>query len=700
MGGRLAEAPRRQAPWSSVSGRGKPTPLRARKKSRRAWRWFAIALLLSSAAGTLLAVAAYQHYSALYRQDMAVAQDAEQRLRAAEALLNTLPKNPFDTATLTRARQEFAAAGQDFTRLEASLNTLPAISTALPVYGARVAAAQHLAALASDLSRSGEIGCTLLQTLSGSAIHLEPTRTPLAAQKGGMTRTTVAQLDGDARLIEAAINAAIGEARQVSPADVQFDARLASLLATFQGDIPLIQSWMSDINAFLAIAPSVLGIGSPANFLIEVLDSTELRPGGGFIGNYGIATIANGRLTAAHITDVDLLDRPFAFAGHTILFPPDFVWFSHFISPGGWSLRDSNLSADFPTSARAGEDNYHVEGGNVPVQGVIAITPAFIEGILRITGPVAVPEYGEVVSAQNLIDMIHYYQLGAGRVTEGKGLDYVPAPGGHSSERKQFTELLAEHLFARVHQLSAAANARLFELLVTSLRTKDVQVYFNQAAAEKLLQNAHLDAAIEAPAEGDSLFVVNANLSSNKANRYISSAINDTVTIDSAGDALHQTTLRYAWTTPGNVYGNPTYTDYIHIYVPPGSVLYAAEGWTPQGTSTANGREMWQGYFRFTFGQTRSIHLTWMVHSAAQRIVTTLTGTTTTSTIPTRGAATCRYQELIQRQAGSRVTVNQQIALPGAITSIQGGPTQSGPDVAALHEALTEDLTATIEYAC
>ena len=637
----------------------------------------AIVLLLSSVAGTLLAVAAYQHYSTLYRQDMAVAQSAEQRLRAAESLLTTLAKHPFDTATLARARQAFAAAGQDFTRLEASLHTLPAISTALPVYGARIAAAQRLAALASDLSQSGAIGCTLLQTLS-AAFH-----SPLSAQKGGITRTTLAQINHDARLIEASINAAIGEARQVSPADVQFDARLATLLATFQSAIPLIQSWISAINAFLAVAPSVLGIGAPANFLIEVLDSTELRPGGGFIGNYGIATIANGRLTAAHITDVDLLDRPFAFAGHTILFPPDFAWFSHFISPGGWSLRDSNLSADFPTSARAGEDNYHLEGGNVPVQGVIAITPAFIEGILRITGPVAVPEYQEVVSAQNLIDKIHYYQLGAGRTSAGQGLDYIPAPGGHSSERKQFTELLAEHLFARVHQLSAAARARLLELLVTSLRAKDVQVYFNQAAAEKLLQDAHLDAAIEAPAAGDSLFIVNANLSSNKANRYISSAINDTVTLNGAGDALHQTTLRYAWTTPGNVYGNPTYTDYIHIYVPPGSILYAAGGWTPQGTSTAHGREVWQGYFRFTFGQTRSIHLTWMVHGAAQRT-----------------AGGCRYQELIQRQAGSQVTINQQIALPGSITALQGGPMQSGPDAAALHQALTQDMTATLEYAC
>ena len=51
---------------------------------------------------------------------------------------------------------------------------------------------------------------------------------------------------------------------------------------------------------------------------LEVLDSTELRPGGGFIGNYGIATFSGGRLTAAHITDTYLLDKDNLTAGHTI----------------------------------------------------------------------------------------------------------------------------------------------------------------------------------------------------------------------------------------------------------------------------------------------------------------------------------------------------------------------------------------------
>ena len=193
----------------------------------------------------------------------------------------------------------------------------------------------------------------------------------------------------------------------------------------------------------IPILPTLLGIGTPAHYLLEIMDSTELRPGGGFIGNYGIATLSGGRLTAAHITDTYLLDRPFELAGHSIPFPSTYQWFAHYLDLSSWSLRDSNLDADFATDARYGEMNYEREGGNVPLQGVIAITPYFIEHVLDITGPISVPEYRETVTAQNLISLIHFHQLGG--TAAGEGSDLIPSQNGYSSQRKQFTELLGEH---------------------------------------------------------------------------------------------------------------------------------------------------------------------------------------------------------------------------------------------------------------
>lgn len=112
--------------------------------------------------------------------------------------------------------------------------------------------------------------------------------------------------------------------------------------------------------------------------------------------------------------------------------------------------------------------------------------------------------------------------------------------------------------------------------------------------------------------------VVGANFALNKANSVIVNSLNDQVVIDAGGDALHQTTLTYTWTAKGNVYGPDLYRDYVRIYAPSSSVLLKQGGWESQGTSSAFGSEVWVGWFQLSYGQTRSISLTWMVPHAAK----------------------------------------------------------------------------------
>src|SRR5690242_6519225 len=111
------------------------------------------------------------------------------------------------------------------------------------------------------------------------------------------------------------------------------------------------------------------------------------------------------------------------------------------------------------------------EGGNAPVQGVIAMTPTLPQHVLTITGPIYVPEYQETVTSSNLIARIHFHQLIG---IPGQGNGEAAAPDGHSSLRKRFTELLAEHMLAHIRQQSSSSVAKLFQLAVSSLHTKDL----------------------------------------------------------------------------------------------------------------------------------------------------------------------------------------------------------------------------------
>ncbi len=646
-------------------------PMKGKRQKSKKLYIFILTLVLLCAVGSGLSVVGYRTYNASYHHELSLAQMGVQHLRMAETLLKTLPKDPFDAQSVNQAQHEFTAGLSAFVQVDNDLKSLPGISTSIPVYGVRLRAALDLLPVAIELSQAGVASCNLLSLII-SRFH-----DPLNTHAQGLTMADFSVIEKDFSEVKTALDLVVEQINHLQPGDLQVDPRLGTYFATFQKDLPLLRTWLETVGKLLPIAPTLLGIGTPTNYLIEILDSTELRPGGGFIGNYGIATLSGGRLTDAHITDTYLLDRAFTATGHSIAFPATYTWFD--LAPN-WGLRDSNLDADFPTAAHYAELNYTREGGKVAVQGVIAITPAFIEQALGITGPISVPEYHETVTAQNLIDRIHYYQVGAGDIGNGDS----PSPDGLSSVRKRFTALLAEHFLARLHQLPPSSLPKLLQLMVSSLYSKDVQIYFNSSIAENLLRNYHFDAAIQSSG-GDSLFVVDANISPNKANSLIADTLDDRVAIDAQGNAVHHTTIRYAWIRNGPVYGSDLYRDYMRIYVPRGSVLHEQDGWQSRGTSEAFGREVWAGFFTLSYGQSRTITLVWMVPTAA-----------------TKDGKSWHYQYLLQRQAGTQWQLHLQMTLPSCAVMMgkSGGLVSSNKQVATLTQPLKEDMSLGVNYAC
>jgi len=640
------------------------------RKMRRLYL-VAVIIVLFCTLGSVFSIVQYQTYSEKYRADTSLARDGVQNLRTGVTLLEALPHNPLDAATVQNAQHEFGSALTTFVRLNNDLKSLPAISTSIPIYGTRLSAALHLLSLAIEVSQMGVVTCNTLDLLI-SRLH-----DPLNTREHGLTVADLTVIGQNFQQIKEALNLINGQVNHLQPSDLQLDPRLSKLVATFHKNIPALQAWLDEAEKLLPVAPTLLGIGAPTNYLIEVLDSTELRPGGGFIGNYGIATFSGGRLTAARITDIDLLDRPYEAAGGKIPYPAAYSWFD--IAPT-WSFRDSNLDADFPTAARYAEFTYKREGGSIPIQGVVAITPALIQHALEITGPIDVPEYHETVTAQNLIERIHYHQLGPAI----EGPDTLPSPDGHSSLRKRFTELLAEHFLTHVHQLSSSALGKFLQLMASSVHSKDIQIYLNSGIAESLLQSYHLDAAIRLPG-GDSLFVVDANISGNKANSFIINTMDDQVSIDAQGNVSHHTTISYAWVVKGQNYGNPLYRDYMRVYVPPGSMLQMQNGWEPRGTSQAFGNEVWAGFFALTFGQTRTITLIWTVPGAAKK-----------------DAKGWHYQYLIQRQAGAQWKLDLQVILPSCamVNNKWDGLVPNNSRAGLLNQSLNEDMSLGVNYAC
>ena len=209
--------------------------------------------------------------------------------------------------------------------------------------------------LAITATTAGEVGCDVLTLLTTRL------KDPLNPAGQGLSAADIATLSASVARLQTLLSQAQTQMAALHPSDLQLDARLAPALSSASALLPTVRDGLQSARALLA-APQVLGVGTPANYLIEVLDSTELRPGGGFVGNYGIATLSGGRLTSLHITDTYLLDLGAQANGVRLKFPQAYSWFP--IAPY-WSLRDSNLDADFPTDARNAEQIYHAEGGTL-----------------------------------------------------------------------------------------------------------------------------------------------------------------------------------------------------------------------------------------------------------------------------------------------------------------------------------------------
>ncbi|GER86363.1 hypothetical protein KDW_05250 [Dictyobacter vulcani] len=593
-------------------------------------------------------------------------------LLKAKTFLAVLLQHPFDLSSVAGAQKEFSVALNDFSDIDHTQQFVPGVSAFLPVYGNKVHAALHLVPLAMELSRAGLVGCDVLRLLM-MRLH-----SSLSAQSQNITMADFTFITQHLQDVQASINSAINEADQLAPVDLRFDPHLGALVDVLHKDLSMLHLWSDRIVRILPVVPMLLGIDTSANYLLEVLDSTELRPGGGFIGNYGIATFTGARLVATHITDTSLLDHAFSAARLTNLFPVAYSWFD-IVPKYNWGLRDSNLDADFPTVARYAESLYTREGGNIPLQGVIAITPTFIQNALTITGPIYLPEYHETINAHNLVERIHYHQLGPR--TEGPGT--VASPDGYSSQRKHFTALLAERFFSRVCQSASSNVAKFLLLVVNGIRTKDLQIYLNNSRVEALFHQDHLDAAIQTES-GDGIFVVDANIAGNKANSVIVNTLADTVTIDAAGNATHLTQLRYSWTIPEQ-YSRPIYRDYIRVYVPRGSMLLTQKGWKLRSNSNDFGHEVWAGFFSLRYGQTRTITLTWRVPHVA-----------------THDQYGWHYQDMIQRQAGAVWTFKVHVTLPPCTIRVNRsvGMKLLGKQAATASQSLTENTHMVIDYRC
>jgi hypothetical protein len=644
--------------------------LRALFPARRAPR---AVLLLTMLAAMLfvsipLGLGAYSTYS----RAKALAADGVRHLTAIKAKLPASSDqftNALNQDTLDSLKPDIQAATSDFNQLVTLTDHSPwlAIGGVTPGLSGKIVAAQHLAHIGQAITQLANLIEANGQTMLG-ILH----NSPLSATAPVITQANLDQLSAATAQAENIVNNIATQAQGASFGAL-LNASQIALLNKFLKDLPQVHQIFTGLRQLFAIAPTLFSLGKPTTYLIVTLDRSKLRAGGGFQGNYSVTAVEDGRLIdPLKLNDVylqDLQNNGSCWNTSSVVPQMYHGWWPW----NCWGLRDANLSADFPTSAQYSMTLFKQESGK-DVDGIIAITPALIQQLLHITGPIYIGYgYNVNVSEDNLESVIHQFQLTHAGIAAGSDL---PVADQTSSARKRFSGYLGQVLQDRLHGLAQNQMLQLFKYALADVKTKDIQIYVKNPQLEAYFVQQHIGGQMNR-GPGDGVFIVDTN-TSGKQTTFVKEQLHDAVQIDAHGNATHTLQLTYNFDNPTKqpTYGfaingdTHTYRDYVRIYVPENATLMASSGNLSENPSDEPQRAMWSGYI-FIHENTGPVTFTlqWLVPAVAARAPYTFTW---------------------QRQAG-----NQNIAIDLAVT-LAGG---ARPTLHYSTSALTQDMTFTVPLA-
>ena len=524
------------------------------------------------------------------------ARDGLQHLQNAQTILSSGPKGNtaryLDVNKLRQAQVEVDTANNDFHVLSSRLDSDGAVGLLSSMMPKQIMTARALAHIGADATEIAQQGIR-------SGITLSPTLTPaLSHPLGGgnatspiVTPPVLEELGHDIDFILPRLHDMQQYSKNVDANSLPLSDSQRKLITTALPLLPVGEGVLTQVRGNMDVLGWMLGVGQPRTFLVETMDRGELRATGGFTGQFGELELNGGRMAPLSLKNIGQFEEDNRSTGSPLdpIFakvqgqaaPAPFTWWPI----PNFGMRDANLSADFPTSAKLIMNQYKSEFGK-QTDGLILFSPFLISHVLQVTGPISVPEYNETITAQNLEQQLHYYQLDNVGIRHEELVEHVEDP---QIARKLFTKRLSGLLLAKVQGLPSDKMVGLGKEMLYAMKTKDLQLYFTNDKLEKLIGQYGSTAEIDRSTTHDGLFVVQANLSVSKASQYVTTSISDNVTLDTQGGATHKMKMKLVYNQTGPVYGLDTYRDYVRVYTPPNSRFLAGTGFSHFGDPYCGG---------------------------------------------------------------------------------------------------------------
>ncbi len=322
------------------------------------------------------------------------------------------------------------------------------------------------------------------------------------------------------------------------------------------GLVPVKEETSEDLKALLSLAEAMSNTnGETKTFLILFQNNMELRPGGGFIGSFGILKVKDGHAESLQVHDVINFD------GRIPDTVPAPYPMQETLGVKSLKLRDSNYHPDFALNAKEAEDFYHLGQGEEQFDGVIGITTRVLESVLAVTGPVEVPGYPGTFGEKNAVLDLEY-QVEQNYYKQGISF----------GDRKSIMGELSAQILKKVKASSLEEKYALFKVLLDDLHAKDIQIQFKDTALQTQVARAGWDGQMDTTWKNDYLFLVDSNMNAFKSDLYMEREYDYVVDLSSPAPKT-VLKVKYVHTAKEKNYLTKDYQSYSRVYFPAGTFI-------------------------------------------------------------------------------------------------------------------------------
>ena len=332
------------------------------------------------------------------------------------------------------------------------------------------------------------------------------------------------------------------------------------IITNYENKLKEIRSEIAIQQQLQPIMASLTGETSKKTYVVILQNNQELRPTGGFIQAVALLSFDQGILVSHDVYSVYELDSKLSGS----IIPPSDI--TNYLGEEKWYLRDSNWNPDFPTTST--QIGWFINKSlGADVDGVIALNLFSTRDILKVIGPVDLPEYNEVITYKNLLERMEFH-------SEVVLID--------SPDSTDYSVAVLEKLIEKIVNLNRDKVPTLLSSLENSIRDNQISISVTEKSDQLVLHSLGWTGGLTKPncptqlslvdCKVDVLSQVEANIGINKANYYLNRSIVHKVIINRE-KAVHMREITFDNNAKSNSWPKGTYKSYQRFYVDKDAII-------------------------------------------------------------------------------------------------------------------------------